>query len=156
MFFVRIYEVHYGDYKKHLNGYSIVTMIIVAYLMFIIILQNFLNFPSWARMFTFVILMVLLSSPFGIAIKIQWEELRTILQTYSIERNPLTKNPKVVPSTSYSKTGGDQMEYHELPTGEGRLEAASDDILPYEDEKNILQAMCTVEFWMLFVTMISG
>jgi hypothetical protein len=29
-------------------------------------------------------------------------------------------------------------------------------VSPLEQEKNLLQAMCTVEFWMLFVTMISG
>ena len=147
--------MHDGDYKKHLNGFSVVTVIIVAYLMFIIILQNFVSLPSWARIFTFVILMVLLALPFGIAIKAQWEESRSFAQTYSFERAPSTNNPKLITSSSYSPSG-DHMEYQELPSDEGQVQLPSDDTVPYEEEMNLLQAMCTIDFWMLFVTMISG
>lgn len=152
MFLVRIYEVHDGDSKKHLNGFSVVTMIIVAYLIFIIILQNILTLPSWARLFTFVILMVLLASPFGIATNAHWEDSRRFVQTYSIERSPpLSNNPKLITSSSYSPAG-DHMEYQELPSDERQLHAISD----YEEEMNLFQAMCTVDFWMLFITMVSG
>ncbi|KAK7281835.1 hypothetical protein RIF29_10141 [Crotalaria pallida] len=150
MFLVRIYEVYDGDYKDHLNGFSVVTVIIVAYLMFIIILQNFLRLPSWAHTLTFVILMVLLTLPFGIAIKAHWEESRHLAQSYSIETN---NNYKLYTASSSSPTG-DQVEYQELPSDEGEVQVISE--LPHEEEMNLLQAMCTVEFWMLFVTMISG
>ncbi|KAI4343819.1 hypothetical protein L6164_011126 [Bauhinia variegata] len=153
MFLVRIYEVHDSDYKKYLNGFYAACIIIVAYLVLITILRNILTFPSWARVFTFVVLVILLASPFGIAIRAQWEESRN---TYSIARNPLTNNPKLIASSSYPPAG-DNMEYHELPSGEERIQATSDDsTLPYEVEMNLLQAMCTVEFWMLFTTMVSG
>ncbi|XP_057443054.1 protein NUCLEAR FUSION DEFECTIVE 4-like [Lotus japonicus] len=130
MFLLRIYEVHGGDYKKHLDSFSVVTMIIVAYLMFIIILQNFVTLSYWARMFVFVLLVVLLASPFGIAVKAQWEESRELAAA--------------------------SMEYQQLPSDEGGAQVGPDDVMPREEEKNLLQAMCTVEFWMLFVTMISG
>ncbi|XP_027357127.1 protein NUCLEAR FUSION DEFECTIVE 4-like isoform X2 [Abrus precatorius] len=138
MFLLRIYEVHGGDYKKHLDGFSVVTVIIVAYLMFIIILQNFISLSYWARMFIFVILIFLLASPFGIATKAHWEESRKFAQSDTIERAPSANKAT---SSKYSPSGD---------------EVTSDDTLPHEEEKNLLLAMCTVEFWMLFVTMISG
>lgn len=147
--------MHNGDYKEQLNGFSVVTVIIVVYLMFIIILQNFIVLPSWAHTFTFIILMVLLTLPFGIAIKAHWEESRQFAQTYSIKRVPSKKNCKLN-TTSSSSSSGDEMEYQELPSDEGQVQVISDDMLPHEEEMNLLQAMCTVEFWMLFVTMISG
>ncbi|KAE9608468.1 hypothetical protein Lal_00030215 [Lupinus albus] len=144
MFLVRIYEVYNGDYKEHLNGFSLVTVIIVAYLMFIIISQNFFIFPSWAHIFTFIILMVLLALPFGIAIKAHSEESHQIAQACMFD------------STSSSSPSADKVEYQELPSDVTEVEPISDDMLPPEEEMNLLQAMYTVEFWMLFVTMISG
>ncbi|KAL2340188.1 hypothetical protein Fmac_008128 [Flemingia macrophylla] len=153
MFLLRIYKVHGSDYKKHLDGFSVVTVIIVAYLMFIIVLQNVVSLPYWRRMFAFVILMAFLASPFGIAIKAHWEESRKLAQSYTIETGSLTNKGST--SSSYSPPV-DKVEYHELPSDEGQLQVISDDVLPHEEEKNILQAMCTFDFWMLFVTMISG
>ncbi|MED6122700.1 hypothetical protein PIB30_042328 [Stylosanthes scabra] len=155
MFLVRIYEVCDNNYKKHLNGFSVVTVIIVAYLMFIIILQNFINLSTWGRMLTFVMLMVLLALPYGIAIKAQWEESRNFAHTFSFERAPSTDNQKLITSSSYSPSV-DQSEYQELPSDAGQVPLNLDDMLPQEQEMNLLQAMCTIDFWMLFVTMISG
>ncbi|KAK7304581.1 hypothetical protein VNO77_42463 [Canavalia gladiata] len=152
MFLLRIYEVNGGDYKKHLDDFSVVTVVIVVYLMFIIILQNFVSLPYWAHMLIFVILMVLLTSPFGIATKAYWEESREFAQSNTIERAPSASKGT---SSNYSPSG-DEVEYQELPSEEGQVHVSSDDLLPHEEEKNLLQAMCTVEFWMLFVTMISG
>ncbi|XP_057430994.1 protein NUCLEAR FUSION DEFECTIVE 4-like [Lotus japonicus] len=130
MFLLRIYEAHVGDYKKHLDSFSLVTVIIVAYLMFMIILQNFVTLPYSTRMFMFVLLVVLLASPFGIAVKAQWEE---------------------------SQEFEASTEYQQLPSvDQGEVPVNLDDAMPFEEEKNLLQAMCTVEFWMLFATMISG
>lgn len=138
MFLLRIYEVQDCDYKKQLDVFSVVTAIIVVYLMFIIVLQNFVSLPYWARVFTFVVLMVLLASPFGIAVKAHWEDSRGFSQACSIETAPT-------------------IEYQELPREEvQQVQDPLDDVLPLAQEMNLLQAMCTVEFWMLFVTMISG
>ncbi|KAK2371315.1 protein NUCLEAR FUSION DEFECTIVE [Trifolium repens] len=138
MFLLRIYQVQAYDYKKHLDDFSVVTVIIVVYLMFIIVLQNFVSLPYWARVFTFVVLMVLLASPFGIAVKAHWEDSRIFSQACS------------------SETAAPTIEYQALPREEVQVRNTLDDVSPLELEKNLLQAMCTVEFWMLFVTMISG
>ncbi|KAK7317226.1 hypothetical protein RJT34_01273 [Clitoria ternatea] len=152
MFLLRIYEVNGGDYKKHLDDFSVVTVIIVAYLMFMIILQNFVSLPYWARIFLFVVLVVLLASPFGIATKAQWEESWISAQSYTNERDASTHKGA---SSNYSPPV-DEVEYQELPSDEGQVQVTSDDMLPHEEEKNLWQAMCTVDFWMLFITMISG
>ena len=131
-----------------------VTVIIVAYLVFIIMLQNFVRLPYWGWMLEFVILVVLLASPFVIAIKAHWEESQNFPQSYTIESGSSTN--KGTTSSSYSASGGDQVEYHELPSDEGQVQGTSDDELPQEEDKNLLQAICTLEFWMLFVIMISG
>lgn len=154
MFLLRIYEVYGTDYKKHLDSFSVVTVIIVSYLVFIIILQNLVRLPYWGWMLEFVILMVLLASPFGIAFKAHWEESQKFSQSYSIERGSSTI--KGTTSSSYSASG-DQVEYHELPSDEGQAQVSSDEKLAHEEEdKSPLQAICTLEFWMLFVIMISG
>ncbi|RDX75757.1 Protein NUCLEAR FUSION DEFECTIVE 4, partial [Mucuna pruriens] len=137
MFLLRIYEVHGSDYKKHLDGFSV----------------NLVSFPYWGRMLAFVTLMVLLASPFGIAIKAHWEESRNFAQSHTIERGYSTNGDATSSSCSPSVN---EVEYHELPSDEGQVQVTSDDELPHEEEKNLLQAMCTVEFWMLFVIMISG
>jgi len=153
MFLQRIYEVHGSDYKKHLDSFSVITVIIVAYLVFIIILQNLVSLPYWGLIIEFVILMVLLASPFGIAIKAHWEEARKFTHSYTIERGSSTN--KGSSSSTYSASV-DQVEYHELPSGERQVEVSPDDELPHEEDKSPLQAMCTLDFWMLFVIMISG
>ena len=47
--------------------------------------------------------------------------------------------------------------YHELPSCEGKVSVALDDEVLFDEEgMNLLQAMCTVNFWLLFTAMICG
>uniref|UniRef100_A0A2N9IJQ4 Nodulin-like domain-containing protein n=1 Tax=Fagus sylvatica TaxID=28930 RepID=A0A2N9IJQ4_FAGSY len=113
MFFVRIHRANTGDDKKHLNGFSTIALIIAGYLMIIIILENIFILTLWARIFTFTLLLLLLASPLGIAIKAQKDDSRA---------------------------------YHELPSGEGQVDATLDDkiMVEYEEGMNLLQAMSTL------------
>ncbi|KAF5451893.1 hypothetical protein F2P56_026951 [Juglans regia] len=63
-----------GDDKKHLNGFSTVA-----------ILENIFTLPLWARISTLILLLLLLVSPLGIAIKAQKEDLRRLPQMDSID-----------------------------------------------------------------------
>ena len=125
MFFVRIHRANTGDDKKHLNGFSTIALIIAGYLMIIIILENIFILTLWARIFTFTLLLLLLASPLGIAIKAQKDDSRA---------------------------------YHELPSGEGQVDATLDDkiMVEYEEGMNLLQAMSTLNFWLLFIAMVCG
>ncbi|KAG2679104.1 hypothetical protein I3843_11G036000 [Carya illinoinensis] len=155
MFLVRIYEdPDTTDDRKQLNGFSAVALIVAAYLMIIISLENIFTLPSWARVFTFILLLLLLSSPLGIAIKAQREEdyYKRSPKKVSVESNPLMKSSK-------SSAAKDPLAYQELPGGEGDQvnHATLDDIiLSQEEGMNLLQAMSTLNFWLLFVAMVCG
>uniref|UniRef100_A0A2N9H3J8 Major facilitator superfamily (MFS) profile domain-containing protein n=1 Tax=Fagus sylvatica TaxID=28930 RepID=A0A2N9H3J8_FAGSY len=141
MLLVRIYKANTSDDKKHLNGFSAIALIIAGYLMIMIILENIFSLPSWARNFTFILLLILLASPLGIAIKAQKEDSKRFLKTFNLESNDAAKD----------------QAYHELPSGEGEVNAALDEKnLSDEEGMNLLQAMCTVNFWLLFIAMICG
>jgi MFS family permease len=148
MFLVRIYKATADDDKKHLNGFSAVALAIAGYLMVIIILENIVTLPLWARICTFIFLLLLLASPLGIAIKALREDSKRSPQTYSTAKQ--ITSPKL-------STAEDPIEYHELPSGEGQVRATSDDeMLPDEEHLNPLQAMRTVNFWLLFLAMVCG
>jgi hypothetical protein len=153
MFLVRIYKTTTGDDKKHLNGFSAVALIIAGYLMILIILENIFTLPLWARISTLILLLILLVSPLGIAIKALREDSNRLLQTHSIESNLLTDNAEQIISPKFS-TAEDPIEYHQLPSGD---KATSDDeVLMDEEHLNLLQSMRTVNFWLLFFAMICG
>jgi hypothetical protein len=139
MFLVRIYDkANTSDDKKHMDGFTAVALVIAGYLMIIMILQNIFTLSLWARIFTLVLLLLLLGSPLGIAIKAQREDSNRFPQTLLIAAK-------------------DSAAYHELPGGEGEDNAASDDTIPPDEESmNLLQAMRTVNFWLLFAAMVCG
>ncbi|KAK4568400.1 hypothetical protein RGQ29_003976 [Quercus rubra] len=156
MFLVRIYKATTADDKKHLNGFSAVALSIAGYLMIIIILENLFTLPLWARISTFILLLILVVSPLGIATKALREDSKRSLQKFSIETNLLTDSAEQITSPKFS-TAEDPVEYHQLPSGDSKVKGTSDDkMLLNEEQLNLLQAMRTVNFWMLFIAMICG
>ncbi|AAF79282.1 F14D16.8 [Arabidopsis thaliana] len=125
---VRVYKTSTVDEKKHLDGLSTLSLIIAAYLMITIILKSTLSLPSWANAVTLAVLLVLLSSPLLVAVRAHRDSIEKPLSSvYS----PLVDN----------------------------LEATtSGEILMLDEDKslNLLQAMCNVDFWLLFLAMICG
>ncbi|KAL5544276.1 hypothetical protein UlMin_008060 [Ulmus minor] len=156
MLLVRIYEANSGNEKKHLNGFSAVALIIAGYLMIIIILENILTLSIWARVSTFVLLLLLLASPFGIAIKAHNEGLKRAPETFFVETDPLFDNTHQGSSSKIS--AGDSSAYEELSDNGGQRKDSSEaNSLPVkEEDMNLLQAMGTLNFWLLFLAMICG
>ncbi|KAH1080226.1 hypothetical protein J1N35_019987 [Gossypium stocksii] len=148
---VKIYGTTTVDDKKHLNGFSSSALVVAAYLMVIIILDNVFTLPSWARIITFMFLLLLLASPFGIAAKAHKDSERP-----SIETSPLMDDSEPMP-TKYG-------EYHKIPGEPDRVkevasssnENLSNDHLEDGIDMNLSRAMLTVNFWLLFVAMICG
>ncbi|XP_050256875.1 protein NUCLEAR FUSION DEFECTIVE 4-like [Quercus robur] len=149
MLLVKIYKTNTGDDKKHLNGFVAVALIIAGYLMIIIILENIFSIPLWTHRVTFILLLLLLASPLGIAIRAQNEDSKRVLETLSFDSNPLRGHPELLRSSDSSVP--EDMAYHELPSG-----ALDDKVLFDEEGMNLLQAMCTVNFWLLFIATICG
>lgn len=140
MLLVRIYETSLDDDKKHLNGFCAIAIAIATYLMAIIILNNIFTFPFWARITTFMLLLVLLASPIGIAIKAQSEDLKRVSESVPAEDN------------QYSLLQNSDTEIISFPV------TAREDCLEYDDKQdmNLLLAMRTIDFWLLFVAMVCG
>ncbi|XP_057466376.1 protein NUCLEAR FUSION DEFECTIVE 4-like isoform X1 [Actinidia eriantha] len=156
MCFVRIYRTSEGDEKKHLNGFSLVSLIIAAYLMVVIILENAFSLQLSARIFTFIILILLLASPLYIAMKSQRSDLRSISSTTLIGGDRLVDDPQQLVAENIH-TRHDLGMYHQVPDGADQ-ERDTDDkkTMQWGENMNLLQAMCTNSFWLLFVATACG
>ncbi|KAF5792756.1 putative major facilitator superfamily domain, MFS transporter superfamily [Helianthus annuus] len=109
--------------KHHLNHFSLIALIIAAYLMIILIFENIFTFPSWAHIFTTTVLVLLVLSPLQIALTAQKSE------------QPPPPSPIMAPL---------------ITTPETREVA----LAPVEVEMNLIQAMYTINFWLLFLAMV--
>ena len=159
---VRIHEANTRDEKKYLNAFSLVALIVAGYIMIIIILEIVLTLSTWLRISTFLLLLLLLASPLGIATKAHSEDLKRApeAETSSIDTNPLLDN-SYPSASSETLAQEDPLSYEEVPSSnwdQVKL-LKSDDTMQEDDEeqhKNLLQAMGTINFWLLFFAMFCG
>lgn len=152
MCFVKVYNRHGIDEIKHLNGFSAIAMIIAVYLMVLIIIENIMTLGALARMLAVAILILTLISPVGIAIWAHSRDSQTFSSASSVEGTRLLNDPdgpepevicaRLDPVT-YSDAG------QELHIHDKKMMARGENL-------NLLQAMCTVDFWLLFVAMACG
>lgn len=156
MWFVRINNTNEGDEKKHLDSFSLIALVIAAYLMAIIILENIFSFQFAIRVIAFVLLMLLLASPLCIAIRAHQRDSDRISQTLIIERDQLTDDPnQLVAEKIYARQDSDGYCY--LPSStDQEMDNNDRRTLQEEQNLNLLQAMCTVDFWILFLAMACG
>nr|POF24349.1 hypothetical protein CFP56_27545 [Quercus suber] len=109
-----------------------------------------LQLPLWAHIFTFILLLLLLASPLGIAIQAQKDDSKGLLETFSFESNPSMETIESMGASSETLLAKD-LAYHELPSGEAQVNVALDDKILFDEEgMNLLQAICTVNFWLFF------
>ncbi|KAL2459421.1 Nodulin-like/Major Facilitator Superfamily protein [Forsythia ovata] len=154
MWFVRVHQVPNRDEneKNYLNGFSLISVVVAAYLMFLIILRNTISLSPWAHAITLVVLLVLVSSPIKIAIKAHEEDLLRSSQTLSTLNTPLMKGPDSF--NSEKSAVENPTDCPDDPTNEHQ-KPNSEDTLHVED-LNLSQAMRTLNFWLLFVAMLCG
>ncbi|KAL9239547.1 hypothetical protein vseg_013857 [Gypsophila vaccaria] len=134
MFLVKISPGSREHDKKHLNDFSIVTVVVAAYLMVLIILENIFDFPQWVYYITLVGLVILLLSPLKIAVN-----------AISNEKSHNQAN-----STEIEKFVADKDDDYK------RLPGSSLDVIPAGESMNIIEALKSVNFWLLFVSMACG
>lgn len=137
MGFVRIFTTNEEDEKKHLNSFSLLAVIIAAYLTAVIVIQNFIKFTLSVRVFTFVLLIMLLLSPISIAIEAQREKSYKMVKSL-LEHNQISDDDD--PNVTQ-----DLGEYHAISHG-------ADQVLETNEDLNLLQAMGSMSFWLLFFT----
>ncbi|XAR50106.1 hypothetical protein NMG60_11004343 [Bertholletia excelsa] len=131
MFLVKISPTNSVDDKKHLNGFSTSALAIAAYLLIIIILENIFTLPSWVLILTFILLLLLVASPLGVALRGQKEDAEKLPETRSNETSPLIDESIA------------EYENANLSSQEDR-------------EMSLLQSMRTLDFWLLFMAMLCG
>ncbi|XP_058195030.1 protein NUCLEAR FUSION DEFECTIVE 4-like [Rhododendron vialii] len=157
MWFVRIYRETEGDEDKHLDRFSLVSLVIAAYLMVIIILDNALSLPSPARICRLVILVMLLTSPFYVAMKAHLSDSRRISGTsfsgHQIDDSNLLA-PEIHSDSRHAHSG-----YHQVPSGTVReVDKNTKDktTSQWGENLNLVQAICTSSFWLLFIAAACG
>ncbi|XP_030439771.2 protein NUCLEAR FUSION DEFECTIVE 4-like [Syzygium oleosum] len=160
MGFVRIYNASAAEEKKHLYALSLVALVVAAYLMVVIMLENIFKWTFLLHLSALVLLLLLLFSPVFVAARALQGDLKNAEQTLSIEG---------VDQNSYL----DQIErYETIYDGEEDLTGSDYQIVPGDineeiskDEDNdqqlekdldLLQAMRTMDFWILFLAMACG
>ncbi|KAI3464008.1 hypothetical protein Pfo_020671 [Paulownia fortunei] len=154
MFFVRVHHIQSRDHdKRYLNGFSLISMIVATYLMFLIFLENIFALSQWMRALTLAVLLVLLSSPINVAIKAHRDDLQRLSQTSSTLKTPLVKDPESTKPENLNTTyvlnaPADGIQQHKATTSEA--------ILDVGEGLNLVQAMRTLNFWLLFVAMLCG
>jgi hypothetical protein len=152
VFLVRIDATNTVDDKRHLNSFSTVALILAAYLMILIILENGITLPLWSRLISFAILLVLLSSPISVPMKAQSDHSYRLAHASSTTTTPLLDDPEMLkPIISSSPAECDQ-----VPSYSVEKRASSEDVPKFGEEVNLLQAMITVNFWLLFAAMLCG
>ncbi|CAH8264700.1 unnamed protein product [Arabidopsis lyrata] len=130
--FVRTYDTVIAGDKKHLNGLSAISLIIVTYLMVVILVENIIGMSMPMKICSFTFLLILLASPLLVAVRAQREEKQRFLSLdFPVtERTTLLDSPK--------------------------LNSSSDVKVVMTNDMNVLEAICTTNFWLLFVAMICG
>ncbi|RWR77641.1 protein NUCLEAR FUSION DEFECTIVE 4 [Cinnamomum micranthum f. kanehirae] len=151
MCFVKVYSTNGGHDKRQLNAFSIIALITASYLMSIIIWENVQTLGLSIRIIIFALLLLLLVSPLGIAIRAQLSDMEP--QTSSVEGNQLLGDPdppEILSENLYSQHH--HIAYPKIHEDTGQELSTCQ----REENLNLLQAMCTVDFWLLFVAMACG
>lgn len=143
MLLVRICDTNARGDKQHLNSFSAVALTVAAYLMVLIILGNVLTIPLWLRIFTFCILLLLMLWPLRVAIAAMRLEQNADSDPFLIETNLLYSGSQ----TALGKDTEGDSSHHP---------ASSSDALQDIEQLNVIQAMCTGNFWLLFIAMVCG
>ncbi|KAH0691730.1 hypothetical protein KY290_019921 [Solanum tuberosum] len=152
MFLVTVHETPSRNEEKYLQGFLLVSLVIAAYLLFLRILENVFVFPEWAKIITLLVLFALLCSPISVVVKAQRVDLERLPPSVTSSTSLLIDEPEWASSDKLAVEN--IMDYDEVPTDTVQRKASS--ILQPDEQKNLWQAMCTIDFWLLFVAMICG
>lgn len=140
MFLVKASETSAKDDIRHLNGFSALSVTVAIYIMIIIILENTITIPTWGRTVSFSLLLLLVISPLIVAITAQ----REVSRTSSIDNN-LVDDSRLIVSDD-----------HIMDSPTGSVKDRQDRMLLNGEDLNLVQAMSTLNFWLLSVAMACG
>ncbi|KAI4319120.1 hypothetical protein MLD38_032758 [Melastoma candidum] len=137
MWIVKVHNARDGDDKRFLNAFSAVAMIVAGYLTVLIVLQNMFGYLVVLRVLALGVLLILLLSPLCVAARAHQEDCQKV----------------ELPSNDYRRLPGDKEEQHEerCPSNSKWM-----DFRQRGEDCNLVQAMLTMEFWILIFSMACG
>lgn len=148
MWFVRIHNTHEGEERKYLNIFSLMSLVITAYLMVVIILENILSLQLFVHIVIVIGLMVLLASLLCIAFKAQERSSTSASESFLDEGSQLIVEPEPLDT--------EKMDARPDSSSNPLLDTKSQRALQLGENLNLVQAVQTVNFWILFVSMACG
>jgi hypothetical protein len=143
MYFVDIHDAHERYNKKFLDAFSLIAVTVAIYLMIIIICDQVFMISSAVQSVSFVILLLLVSSPVAVAVQAQkLESIQHEEQISSEQRIGLLREEVAEGSESAGSSTA--------------LVGSNQDLSAGKENLNVLQAMGKMNFWLLFLAMACG
>ncbi|WVZ91523.1 hypothetical protein U9M48_037682 [Paspalum notatum var. saurae] len=142
MYFVDVHDPHQGYDKKYLDAFSLIAITVAVYLMVVIICGQVFLISSAVQSVCFLVLLLLVMSPIAVAVKAQKAE-----------------STKHEGSSSEQTTGllrGEVAEDSESASSSTALGGSNQELSSGKENLNVLQAMCKLNFWLLFLAMACG
>ncbi|XP_028784079.1 protein NUCLEAR FUSION DEFECTIVE 4 [Neltuma alba] len=155
MWFVRIHNTREGDERKYLNILSMIALVVAAYLMAIIILENIFSLQLPVRIFVFILLIALLALPLGVALKARKRNFKNASDIFPSEASPLIAEPSPLDREKRDVTQ-DSAEGHTPSNTDQDMITNNRRALQLGENQNLAQALQSVNFWFLFVSMACG
>ena len=138
MYFVDVHNPNERYNKKFLDAFSLIAVTVAGYLMILIICGQIFSISSAVQSICFVVLLILVMSPIAVALKAQTPHEESI----SEQRTGLLRE--------------EVAEDSENATSSTALGGSDQDLSAGKENLNVLQAMCKLNFWLLFLAMACG
>lgn len=146
MWFVRIHNTCEDEERKYLNIFSVMALVVAAYLMLVIILENIFSLQLLVRIVIFVVLVLLLASLLCIAFKAHEKYPgRRSSENLLHERSQLIVEPSSLDTAEQSKVDARPDSLNNQRTN-----------LQLGENLNLFKAVKTVNFWILFISVACG
>ncbi|XVF09172.1 hypothetical protein REPUB_Repub07fG0068700 [Reevesia pubescens] len=156
MWFVRIYDTNEQEEKKLLNSISFVALLVAAYLMAVIILEHLITLRLFVRVLILVVLLVLVASPLCVALSAQERDFPVVHQSLISERDRLLEKSQQLDAGEMPAAHNLVCDHRFLANSDQEIDVHDRRDSQEEENLNLLQAMCTVNFWILFFAMACG
>ncbi|CAD6269507.1 unnamed protein product [Miscanthus lutarioriparius] len=138
MYFVDVHNPNERYNKKFLDAFSLIAVTVAGYLMILIICGQIFSISSAVQSICFVVLLILVMSPIAVALKAQTPHEESI----SEQRTGLLRE--------------EVAEDSDNATSSTALGGSDQDLSAGKENLNVLQAMCKLNFWLLFLAMACG
>ncbi|XBI77727.1 hypothetical protein VPH35_087549 [Triticum aestivum] len=146
MYFVDVHSAHERYNKKFLDAFSLMAVTVAGFLMVVIICDQVFVISSAGQSVCFGILLLLILSPAAIVVRAQRTEPKQQEEPTPEEQTGLLLHEETAQQDSENASSSMAL------VGSNSQDMSSDKA----ENLNVVQAMCKLDFWLLFVAMACG